>query len=240
VCTDIHVETLIVCWLIEGIARHICSKTPELFWRPYYNTPLVPMLRAHANQQVLQMYAVLCGTALCKTCRAAGNKQKGCADVRCGKPMTRGISLRGLDDLKNHRDVLGHPLTFQLERPRARQFVDQKRDRYDIRPALVWDIHRSIVEAQTAAGVPATVLKPSIGPYQTAVLDSILRLSMNPGGPPIGEDFLAVLMSSLWTKAQVHFERYPDGQSPRKTDSELKEIYEKMKAEWYASRPTVV
>ena len=168
-------------WLIDRVAHHLSSAAPKLFWRRYVNTPLMPMLRAHADAEVVRMHAVLCGTSLCKACSAAGNKQKACADGRCGKALADGLSLRGLEDLKNHRDVLGHPMTFQLNRPAVRKFVDDKRDVADVRPALVWDIHRSIVDAQIAAAVAgAAVLDVTIGPYQTAVLESILRLCWKP------------------------------------------------------------
>jgi len=183
ICTDTSVETLIVYWLILGIADHLSAKAPGLFSRPYYNTPLVPMLRGHADEQIVRIYAFLRGSALCKICRATGKKQKTCAEARCEKPITHGISIRGLDDLKNHRDVIGHPLTWQLDRAGVRKFVEAKRDRRDVRPALVWDIHRSIVDAQVAAGVSASVLNPKFGPYQTQVLDSILRLCLRPAFP---------------------------------------------------------
>ena len=194
------------------------------------------MLSAYANEQVVRLHAVLCGTSLCKTCRAAGRKQKGCANVRCGKSLTDGIALRGLDHLKNHRDVLGHPLTFQLDRPGVVKFVEDKRDRRDVRPALAWDIHRSIVDAQVAAGEAATVLDMAISPYQTNVLDSILRLCLKPGIAPMPEDWLTDLLTNLWKKARVDFEKYPDGQFPRKTDAELAAVYEKAKNAWFASR----
>jgi len=236
ICTDGPVETLIVHWLTQGIANHLLSKDPGLFSRPYYNTPLVPMLRAHADEQIVRIYAFLCGSPLCKTCRAAGKKQKTCVEARCQKPITHGIAIRGLDHLKNHRDVLGHPLTWHLDRAGVRRFVDSKRDRNDVRPALIWDIHRSIVEAQVAAGVSATVLDLKISPYHTEVLDSVLRLCLRPEVPAAPDAVLTEYMNALWKKTRVWFEKHPDGQVPRKTDAEFAAIYDKMKKAWYASR----
>jgi hypothetical protein len=237
ICTDSSVDTLIAYWLIDRVAHHLFSAAPGLFWRPYYNTPLMPMLRAHADAEVIRIHAVLCGTSLCKTCSAAGKKQNTCVDGRCGKALTDGLSLRGLGDLKNHRDVLGHPLTFQLDRPAVRKFVDDKRHVADLRPALMWDIHRSIVDAQIAAGVAgATVLDVTIGPYQTSVLESILRLCWKPDVPPFSDVALAEWMTDFWRKDRVDFEKHPDGQLPRKTDAELEAIYKKMKTAWEESR----
>jgi hypothetical protein len=237
VCTDSSIDTLMAYWLIHRVAHHLCSAAPKLFWRPYYNTPLMPMLRAHADAQVVRIHAVLCGTSLCNTCSAAGKKQTACANGRCGKALSDGLSLRGLGDLKNHRDVLGHPLTFQLDRPAVRKFVDDKRDIADVRPALVWDIHRSIVGAQIAAAVSgAAVLDVTIRPYQIAVLESILRLCLKPDVPSFGDVALAEWMTEFWKKDRAEFEKYPDGQLPRKTKAELAAIYAKNKKEWEDSR----
>jgi hypothetical protein len=184
ICTDGQVESVIVCRVIDGIGTHLLAKDPGLYWRPYYNTPLVPMLRAYANEQIVRMHAFLCGSGLCKTCRAAGKKQKTCTGVRCGKPITDGIAIRGLEDLKNHRDVLGHPLTWHLDRRGVRQFVDAKRDRYDVRPAPLWDIHRSIVDAQVAAGVSATALDLKFGPTKPACSTAFSGCASSPTSPP--------------------------------------------------------
>jgi hypothetical protein len=237
ICTDGQVETVISCWVIEVVAQHILSVGPELFRRPWFNTPLVPMLRARADEQVVRMHAVLCGTSRCKTCHPTGKTQKTCTEPRCGKPITDGISLRGLDHLKNHRDVLGHPLTFQLDRAAARTFVADERDRHDLRPAVIWDVHRSIVDAQIAAGAPATVLDLKFGPEQTQVVESILALCLKPGTPPpIPSDVMPDFMAKIWEKARVEFEKYPDGQLPPKTDAERKATFEKAQKAWLDSR----
>ncbi len=239
VCTDSSVETLVGCWLIERVASHLFTAAPSLFWRSYYNTPLRPMLRSHADAEVMRMYAMLCGKALCDDCRTAGRRQQACAKRLCGKALAEGMCIRGLDDLKNHRDVLCHPLTFQLDRAAVRQFVDADRDAADVRPALIWDIHRSIVEAQVAAGVSASVVEIKIGPYQTGVLESILRLCWRDGVPPFGEVALTEWMREFWQKDQVDFEKYPDGQIPRKSAAELEALYNKMKNDWEKSRERI-
>jgi hypothetical protein len=237
ICTDGSVETVIAYWLIERVAEHLLKVAPGLFWRPYYNTPLVPMLRAHADTEVIRIHAFLCGWALCKGCRAVGKKKLAtCSTELCGKPLTDGLSLRGLEDLKNHRDVAGHPLTWHLDRAGVRKFVDTKRDRFDVRPALLWDIHRSIVDAQIAAGAPASVLDVTISPYRTGVVHSILSLCMRPGLPPFDETALVESMTKLWMKARGQFEKHPDGQFPRPTDAELDATFGKFKKAWEDSR----
>ena len=218
-------------------AEHLLKVAPQLFWRPYYNTPLVPMLRAHADTEVIRLHAFLCGSALCTGCRAVGKKKLAtCSTALCEKPLTDGLSLRGLEDLKNHRDVVGHPLTWHLNRTGARQFVDTKRDRFDVRPALLWDIHRSVVDAQIAAAVSATVLDLTITPYRTGVVHSILSLCLHSGIPPFDETALVEAMTSLWKKARVLFEKHPDGQFPRPTDAQLKATFAKFKKAWEGSR----
>ncbi|HEX3695944.1 MAG TPA: hypothetical protein VH374_11195 [Polyangia bacterium] len=238
VCTDTSVETVITYWLIRRVAGQLFAAAPGLFWRPHYNTPLSPMLGAHADAQVIRIHAVLCGSAVCNDCRAAGQKKKQptCSKDLCGKPLADGISLRGLEDLKNHRDVVGHPLTFQLDRAGIRQFVDARRDRTDVRAALVWDVHRSIVEAQLAAGAPTSILDIRVGPNQTAVLASILKLCLRPEAGLVGDAPLAQWMTEAWKKDRPWFEKHPDGRYPRKTDAELHALYERMKKDWEASR----
>jgi hypothetical protein len=47
---------------------------------------------------------------------------------------------------------------------------------------------------------------------------------------------MAPFMTAVWQKDRAAFEKYPDGQFPRKTDAELKAIYDKMDRSWFASR----
>jgi hypothetical protein len=234
VCTDNLVETVITCWLVERVASHLFQAAPRLFELPYYNTPLVPMLRDHADAAIVQMHAVLSGDSLCKSCRAKGAKQKACTGSPCGENLARGMGLRGLEDLKNHRDVIGHPMTYQLNRAGVRKFVDAKRHYADVRPAVIWDVHRSIVDAQLAAGASATVLDVKVGRREASVLDCILRLCWR--GPDWGEPALIEWMTEFWTRDRTWFEAHPDGQYPRKTDKELDEIFQKWKAGWEESR----
>jgi hypothetical protein len=85
------------------VAQRLLTVAPELFWRPYYNTPLVPMLRAHTDTEVVRLHAFLCDSSVCKSCRAVGKKkQSTCTNDLCDKPLSDGISVRGLDDLNNH------------------------------------------------------------------------------------------------------------------------------------------
>jgi hypothetical protein len=234
--TDHVVETVIACGLIDRVVDHFFRTAPQFFSIPYYNTPLWPMLSDHADASVIRLAAVLDGTSLCKNCRAAGarHKQKNCVSATCEKTLTDGIALRGLEDLKNHRDVLGHPLTFQLSRPGVVRFVAAKRHYADARPALVWDIHRSIVDAQVAAGTKATVLDITPGAREVIVAASMLRPCWC--GPKIEDALLLECLRKAWTMDRVAFENHPDGQFPRKTDEELDAIYEKEKAAWERSR----
>lgn len=68
------------------------------------------------------------------------------------------------------------------------------------------------------------------------MLDSILRLCLKPDIAPIPEAAMAPFMTAVWQKDRAAFEKYPDGQFPRKTDAELKAIYDKMDRSWFASR----
>jgi hypothetical protein len=116
----------------------------------------------------------------------------------------------------------------------VRKFVDDDRHYADARPALIWDVHRSIVDAQVAAGASATVIDVQVGGREINVLGSILRLCWR--GPAISDDILITLMAKAWTKDRPAFEAHPDGQFPRKSDKELDEIFKKGKAAWERSR----
>jgi hypothetical protein len=223
--------------LVERVASHLATAAPGLFARPYFQSPLNSFLRPRVDAAILWMHAMLCERSRCFACRAAGKKkQPVCTNPVCDVSLVDGYAVRGLDDLKNHRDAICHPLTHHLDRKGVVQFVDERRDTHDLRAALVWEIHRSLNEALTAAGDPHSDLDISIRGDVTYQLDALLRPCWKPGVSPASEQALKEWLEETWLKDRVAFEKYPDGQFPRATQEERKAAWHARVKEWEESR----
>lgn len=107
--TEHDVEVVIRNHLMVRVADHICTAAPRLFWRPYNDSPLLPPIHAQTDRAILSIYSFLCGRSLCFTCKPHKKKLANCTHLLCDRPMADGLPIRGLVDLKNHRDVICHP-----------------------------------------------------------------------------------------------------------------------------------
>jgi hypothetical protein len=231
-----QVETVIKAHLIRRVADFLLRAAPELFAHLYYNSPLFPLLRSHADAALVRMHAMLCGRALCRDCRPNERKQPGCTNENCGRSWTDGFPIRGLVDLTNHRDAICHPFAHQLTRKRVVKFTEDRRHTRDLQAALVWDIHRSLNEALTAAGDPHSDLDIAVRGDTTYQLDVILRRCWKPGVAPASEQALKDWLEEAWRKDRAAFARYPDGQLPKKTEKEMTTNWRAFVKEWEASR----
>jgi hypothetical protein len=210
--TEHDVEVVIGNHLMVRVADHICTAAPQLFWRPYNDSPLLPSIHAQTDRAILSMYSFLCGKSLCSACKPHKKRLTNCAHLLCDRPMTDGLPIRGLVDLKNHRDVICHPLTHQLDRSGVCRFVGEDRHYRDVRAAIVWDIHRSMNQALTAAGEPPDDLEIDMENDTCSVLACVLSLCWKPGVTAVGVTELKHLMEESWRKDRIAFEKHPDGQ----------------------------
>jgi hypothetical protein len=92
-------------------------------------------------------------------------------------------TIRGKDELKLHRDALSHPVTVKWRRKDGQEFFEQHRVWNDLRPAIVWDLQKSINEALLARGQNVHVDDVPVTTEMAATLHLILTSAMNPGMP---------------------------------------------------------
>jgi hypothetical protein len=230
--TDFQVGTIIANHLILTVADHICTSAPGLFSRVYYNSPIVPALNAQSDNALVWIYTAICGTALCKTCRATGKKLPSCDNGLCDQPWPGIELLRGLTDLKNHRDVVSHPFTHQLDRRGVRAFIEERRDSEDLRPALVWDVHRSINDALRGLGSPEPELCVTIHDDTCGTLECLLSLCLRKEVQPIGLVALREWLEDAWRVSKPHLEAHPDGRLPKKTSEDYDKIFKTWIKRW--------
>ena len=62
------------------------------------------------------------------------------------------VQVRRKFDLMLHRNKIAHPLEVKWRKAMS-EFVQEKRDLYDYKPALIWDMQRSINDALRARGM---------------------------------------------------------------------------------------
>jgi hypothetical protein len=87
-------------------------------------------------------------------------------------------NLPGTLDLEFHRHALSHPRTIRWRKRGMQQFFDAKRRWKDNRPAIVWDLHRSINKEMVKVGLTPKLTSVPVT-YEMAILvSSILRCSV--------------------------------------------------------------
>jgi hypothetical protein len=92
------------------------------------------------------------------------------------KLFPEGTTIRKKMDLVMHRHSLSHPLTIKWEK--LQKFFDQKRDWRDLRPALVWDMQRSLNDQFRRYGLTVENEDICVTTAMVMCLELILRLSM--------------------------------------------------------------
>jgi len=93
-------------------------------------------------------------------------------------PVT--TTIRRKADLIAHRNSISHPVTVKWRRPEMQAFSDEHREWLDLRPALIWDMQRSINEELKRAGRRVLNDEIDITPEMAMLLELIFKLSARP------------------------------------------------------------
>ena len=145
-------------------------------------------------------------------------------------PIT--TTIRRKADVRLHRLALSHPATIKWRDKEMQVFAEADREGYDWRPALVWDLQRSINEELRKHGkqthietVPAT--------YDMAVsLHAILNLSRCPGYEIPSPEQLLAYMEREASKYQAALEENPDGHRDLTAEKTRAERRQRRRAKW--------
>jgi hypothetical protein len=96
--------------------------------------------------------------------------------------------LRGTLDLEFHRHALSHPRTVRWRKSGMQEFFDAKRHWKDNRPAIVWDLQRSINEEMVKVRLTPKLSSVPVTPDLAILAATILRCSVKvesvPAIPP--------------------------------------------------------
>jgi hypothetical protein len=93
-------------------------------------------------------------------------------------------TIRRKADLIAHRNSISHPVTVKWHRRGMQAFNDEHREWLDLRPALIWDMQRSINEELKRAGRQIRNDDVDITPEMAMLLDLIFNLSAQPEALP--------------------------------------------------------
>jgi hypothetical protein len=145
-------------------------------------------------------------------------------------PITATVRRKG--DLRLHRLALSHPMTVRWTDKKMQAFAEAGRDGYDWRPALVWDLQRSINEELRQHGrkvhneaVPVT--------YDMAVsLHAILNLSRLPTYEIPTPELLFAYMQAEVSKYQAAMEKHPDGNRDLAAEKERADRHQLRREKW--------
>jgi hypothetical protein len=194
----LHVVTEIQAAIVVHASMQFFAYKPNAFVTNPANTLVYRAFDALEEQSVVNLMETLRG-------------------VEKVHPVTTEIRRR--IDLVLHRDAISHPVLVVWSKPEKQAFFEQGRKWKDIRPALVWDLHRSINERLKELGAePGNETIPVTRAMAIAVRD-ILRLSMN------AESAAAILSEEETLAGLAKFRdeyldflvKHPDGQrSPQR------------------------
>jgi hypothetical protein len=124
-------------------------------------------------------------------------------------PVT--VNIRGRPELERHRDALSHPATLQWRRPDRQAFHNENRVWLDLRPAIIWDLQRSINEALQARGQRTYNDDIPITHEMSEMLHLILQLSVNEGFQPHDPGTLLPFLTQAKERYLQTLEAHPDG-----------------------------
>ncbi|MEE9287904.1 MAG: hypothetical protein V3W33_07495 [Gammaproteobacteria bacterium] len=129
-------------------------------------------------------------------------------------PVT--MTIRRKADLIAHRNSISHPVTVKWRRPEMQAFSDGHREWLDLRPALIWDMQRSINEELKRAGRRVWNDEVNITPEMAMLLELIFKLSARPEALP----YLSAPTEDMQASLQEFRDNYldflvehPDGQT---------------------------
>lgn len=116
------------------------------------------------------------------------------------------VTIRRKADLFAHRNSISHPVTVKWRRPEMQAFNDEHREWLDLRPALIWDMQRSINEELKLAGRQIHNDEVDITPEMAMLLDLIFKLSARPEALP----FFSVPTEDIQANLQRFRDTYLD------------------------------
>lgn len=127
-------------------------------------------------------------------------------------------TIRRKEDIFLHRHAISHPATVVWRKKEMTEFVKARRNAYDLRPALLWDLHRSINEELRANGEEARFEKLDVTREMAATLHSILDLSRGAALELWPVDTYAMYLTSEAPKYVAGLEKRPDGKIEEPTE----------------------
>jgi hypothetical protein len=155
-CTSLEVQFALQCSIVTFAADHIFQRTRDSFTMNPGNTLPYMAIRALEERSIVHIAEAL--------------KQK--------RLFPEGTAIRKRMDLIMHRHSLSHPLTIKWNQSWMQEFFDQRRMWRDLRPALVWDMQRSINDEFRRYGVTEENDNIYVTTAMAMCLELILKLSM--------------------------------------------------------------
>jgi DNA-binding PadR family transcriptional regulator len=141
-------------------------------------------------------------------------------------------TVRRKGDVRLHRLALSHPATIDWQDRKMQVFAEAGREGYDWRPALVWDLQRSINEELRKHGRQPHIETVPVS-YDMAVgLHAILNLSRHPSYEIPSVNDLFVYMDREVLKYQAALEKHPDGHRDLAAEKARAERRQRRREKW--------
>jgi hypothetical protein len=129
-------------------------------------------------------------------------------------------TIRNKEELFLHRNAVSHPMTVDWRSEEMHAFKEAKRDWKDNRPALLWDLHRSINEELRAQGQKPRIETVTVTKDMGVMLHTILSLSCSPAFPLYPADGYLLYLQVEAPRYVEGLEKRPDGQQPAADSAE--------------------
>lgn len=215
------VRNAVRAWLVTSLANAWFHQFPEeerkkLFKHHPANWNIVYTgLKALEGQSIVNIYEAL-------------------KDEHKLHPITATVRRKG--DLRLHRHAISHPMTVRWKDEKMQAFADASRDGYDLRPALVWDLQRSINEELRKHGRKTHNESFTVTRDMAVALHMILDQARNPECPIPTVDQLLAQLQERAPKYQALLEKHPDGARDPEREKAAVERHQSRKEKWAKQR----
>ncbi len=215
------VSNAVRAWLVTSLANAWFHQFPEEERKKLFNhhpanwNIVYTGLKALEGQSIVNIYETL-------------------KDEHKLHPIAATVRRKG--DLRLHRHSVSHPMTVVWSDKKMQAFADADRDGYDLRPALVWDLQRSINEELRKHGRKTYNESFTITRDMAVALHMILDQARNPAYAIPTVDQLFVQLQERAPHYQAHLEKHPDGARDAKREKAAVERRQARKEKWAKQR----
>ena len=153
----LHVYNALCSSLVTNYVQLIFQNNKAAYWNNTANNLIYAGQKALEEQSIIQMVEWIKGN---------------------DRDLPPSLNIAHKADLICHRDYLSHPYLPKYF-PRMEKFIEQRRHWFDFRPALIWQMQKSINECLEQHKLRIQNSEVAVRPDMVLMVEGILKVSIN-------------------------------------------------------------